>query len=246
MPKKFGILFLFLILLQQSCNAQKVHSAYTSETLKIIPVSENSFIHVSYLNTDDYGKVACNGLIYMHANEVVVFDTPVDDSTSEELIRWVTNTKKQKISAVVINHFHDDCLGGLEPFHQQNIPSYANRKTIDLAKKEGNQVPKIGFDGIMELNLGDEKVINRFIGEAHTQDNIISYIPSEELLFGGCMVKSLKATKGYLGDSNESEWSNTIEKIKKTHPNLKTVVPGHGDYGGRELLDYTQKLFQTE
>jgi len=233
------------MLLQLSCKSQKTDTTYTSETLKIIPVTKNSFVHVSYLETDSYGKVACNGLIYMDEDQAIVFDTPVDDSTSEELIRWITDTKKHKITAVVINHFHDDCLGGLAPFHQQNIPSYANEKTIVLAKKEGNQIPKIGFDTRKELTVGNQKISNKYIGEAHTQDNIVSYIPNEQVLFGGCMVKSLDATKGYLGDANESEWSNTIEKIKQTYPNLKIVIPGHGDFGGTELLDYTAKLFST-
>jgi len=239
------ILFLFFMLLQLSCKSQKTDTTYTSETLKIIPVTKNSFVHISYLETDSYGKVTCNGLIYMDEDQAIVFDTPVDDSTSEELIRWITDTKKHKITAVVINHFHDDCLGGLAPFHQQNIPSYANEKTIVLAKKKGNKIPKIGFDTRKELTVGNQKISNKYIGEAHTQDNIVSYIPSEQLLFGGCMVKSLDATKGYLGDANESEWSITIEKIKQTYPNLKIVIPGHGDFGGTELLDYTAKLFST-
>ncbi|MDB2607039.1 subclass B1 metallo-beta-lactamase, partial [Zobellia sp.] len=131
-------------------------------------------------------------------------------------------------------------------FHQLNIPSYANNKTIELAKKEGNPVPQVGFDSKNELVLGNQKIINRHFGEAHARDNIVSYIPNEHLLFGGCAVKSLNAAKGYLGDANVKEWSKTIEKIKATYPDLKIVIPGHGDYGGPELLDYTSTLFQPE
>jgi len=246
MTLKTPITFLFFSLLLLSCKSQKTDTTYTSETLKIIPLTKNSFVHISYLETDSYGKVACNGLIYMNEGEAIVFDTPVDDSTSEELLRWITNTKKHKIMAVVINHFHDDCLGGLAPFHQQNILSYANKKTIVLAEKEGNQIPKIGFDGSKELTVGNQKISNQFIGEAHTRDNIVSYIASEQLLFGGCMVKSLDATKGYLGDANEAEWSNTIEKIKQLYPDLKIVIPGHGAIGGTDLLNYTEKLFKNQ
>lgn len=246
MADRTKITLLFFLLLQLSGKSQKLDIAYTSETLKIIPITKNSFVHVSYLETDSYGKVACNGLIYMNEDQAIIFDTPNGDSTSEELIRWVTDTKKHKITAVVINHFHDDCLGGLAAFHQLNIPSYANEKTIVLAKKEGNQIPKIGFDSKKELTAGDQKISNRYFGDAHTQDNIVSYIASEQLLFGGCMVKSLDATKGYVGDANESEWSKTIKKIKQTYPDVKIVIPGHGDFGGTELLDYTARLFSTE
>lgn len=246
MPYKFSFVLLLFVLAPISCKSLKTETAYTSEALKIISITKNAFLHISYLDTDSFGKVACNGLIYMKEGEAIVFDTPVANATSEELIRWITTSQKHQITAVVVNHFHDDCLGGLEPFHQRNIPSYANEKTLILAQKEGNQIPKIGFDGQMELKIGNTTVSNQFVGEAHTRDNIVSYIAGEQLLFGGCMVKSLNADKGYLGDANEAEWSNTIEKIKRLYPEVKMVIPGHGDVGGTELLDYTAKLFAAE
>ncbi|WP_149277306.1 subclass B1 metallo-beta-lactamase [Pareuzebyella sediminis] len=242
MIKKVAILFIILFpLLGQS---QEREWAYSSETLKIIAISDYSFIHISYLNTVDFGKVACNGLIYMNNGEAIVFDTPIDIETSNELIGWITQCKNHEVSAVVVNHFHDDCVGGLEAFHEKNIPSYANQRTLELARKEGNPVPEQGFAMQNELMVGGTCVINQFIGEGHTMDNIVSYIPNESLLFGGCLVKSLGASKGNLSDANEFEWSRTVQKIKQKYPDLKTVVPGHGNYGGIELLDYTEELFK--
>ncbi|CAZ94871.1 subclass B1 metallo-beta-lactamase ZOG-1 [Zobellia galactanivorans] len=246
MTYKSTVLLLFLITAFFSCKSQQPTLTYSSEDLKIIPLSKNSFVHISYLSTGDFGKVACNGLIYINQGQAVVFDTPTDNETSEELIHWITETKKQQIKAVVINHFHDDCLGGIEAFHELSIPSYASNTTIELAKKEGNPVPQIGFDTTNELTIGKQKIINRHFGEAHTKDNIVSYIPSEHLLFGGCALKSLNAAKGYLGDANTNEWGNTIKKIKAAYPDLKTAIPGHGEYGGSELLDYTISLFSTK
>ena len=218
--------------------------AYTSETLKIVPISENSFLHISYLTLPEYGKVACNGAIYMNHGEAIVFDTPIDPKASNELLRWISQNQQHNITAVVINHFHDDCLGGLQAFHDLNIPSYANDQTIVLDKKEGNPVPKIGFKDHIKIKVGQETVENTYFGEGHTKDNIVSYIPSENLIFGGCMIKALEATKGNLNDANVSAWSHTVEKIRQAYPNLKTVIPGHGDFGGIELLLYTEELFK--
>lgn len=245
-PKKISFLILFLALVQIQCKSQKPVNAYNSETLKIIPISEHSFVHVSYLYTSEYGKVPCNGLLYINNGEAVVFDTPIDPEASKELITWLSKNKNSKVSAVVINHFHLDCLGGLETFHESDIPSYGNNETIKLAKTDGATVPQNGFDLQNELNVGGKKIVNRHFGEAHTADNIISYIPDEELIFGGCMIKSLNAQKGNLNDANISEWSNTVEKIKIQYPNLKIVIPGHGEYGDAELLDYTIQLFKTD
>lgn len=241
---KKSFLFITLLLVLCNCKSQKNIATYTSETLKIIPISDNAFVHVSYLQTNDYGKVACNGLVFINNNEAVVFDTPTNSEVSMELIKWIAEEKKCDITSVVINHFHGDCLGGLEAFHKLGIPSFANNTTIALAKKNMTNIPQIGFDDTMELTVGEEKVVNQFFGEAHTKDNITSYIPSENLVFGGCIIKSLNASKGYTGDANIAEWSNTVKKIKQSYPDVNLVVPGHGATGNKKLLDYTIQLFE--
>ena len=65
-------------------------------------------------------------------------------------------------------------------------------------------------------------------------------------MFGGCLIKELDATKGYLGDANVAAWSNTVEKVKNAYPNVKIIIPGHGNYGDKKLLDYTINLFKNK
>jgi len=166
---------------------------------------------------------------------------------SEHLIEWLKKTHPRvKIKAVIINHFHADCLGGLQIFHEAGIPSYSHERTRALLVSKGDtaNMPKNFFSTNLEIKVGGKTIINYYLGEAHTLDNIITWIPSESTIFGGCMVKSMNAGKGNLADANVEAWPGTIEKIKATCPAAKIVVPGHGDAGGRELLDYTITLFR--
>ena len=213
--------------------------------MKIVPLSAHTFVHITYLQTESFGKVACNGLVFISKREAAIFDTPTNDSVSQELMHWVEKSMKARIKAVVINHFHNDCLGGLKAFQDRNIPSYAHTKTIELAKNAGYLPPQYGFEDKQELTIGKEKVINQFFGEAHTQDNIVSFIPSEKVLFGGCMVKAVGANFGFLGDANVKTWSTTVQKVKANSKEIQFIVPGHGKTGGIELLDYTIKLFKN-
>jgi metallo-beta-lactamase class B len=91
---------------------------------------------------DHFGNVPCNGLIVSNNNEVVVFDTPTNDKNSEELIKWIKEILHCKINAIIPTHFHDDCLGGLKIFDENNIQSYAYFKTIQLGKENNLPVPK--------------------------------------------------------------------------------------------------------
>ena len=54
---------------------------YHSEDLIIIQISDNAFLHTSYLQTNDFGNVPCNGMIVRNSNEVVVFDTPTNNKS---------------------------------------------------------------------------------------------------------------------------------------------------------------------
>lgn len=218
---------------------------YRSETLVLTQISENSFIHTSFLQTNDFGNVPCNGLVVTDGKQAIVLDTPTDISATDELIRWITENQRLAIKAIVPTHFHNDCLGGLQAFADRGIPSYATFKTIELAKANNYVVPQTGFTDSLVLAVGERKVIVKHFGEGHTRDNVVAYFPSEGVLFGGCLVKEVDATRGYLGDANLDTWSGTVEAVKKGFPETKIVIPGHGKHGGVELLDYTIKLFQT-
>ncbi|WAC13353.1 subclass B1 metallo-beta-lactamase [Dyadobacter pollutisoli] len=245
---KFLLFILFIVGFE--CSAQtrdifKSKNVYQSKNLLITQIDKNSYEHISYSQTNDFGKVPCNGLIVRNDNEVIVFDTPIDDKSSEELIRWIKEKLHCKINAIIPTHFHNDCLGGLKAFHDNSVASYAYFKTIKLAAENNYVVPQNSFQDSLNITVGHENVIVKFFGDGHTKDNVVGYFPKDNIMFGGCLIKELDAEKGYLGDANIAEWSPTVEKVKKWYPNVKIVVPGHGDLGNSKLLDYTIKLFST-
>ena len=218
---------------------------YSTPILKIQKLEENLFIHTSYLEIENYGSFPSNGMIYFNENEAIIFDTPVNDSASEELINWIQNKKQKNIKAVVINHFHIDCLGGLNEFNERNIDTYASKLTHQLAKENQVQsLPSTLFDKKLKLDIGNETTITEFFGPGHTDDNLVSYIPKKNVLFGGCLIKELSAKKGNLKDANVNKWSETVQTIKERFPDVEYIVPGHGKFGGAELLDYTIQLFE--
>ncbi|KMQ65587.1 beta-lactamase [Chryseobacterium angstadtii] len=248
MKSRSKIILLSSALLAFSCtsqkNQEKAKVVYKTDNLSVIQLSDGIYQHISYLNTESFGKVECNGMIVKDGNETVILDTPTNDKSSEELIAWIKSSLHSKVNAVVATHFHDDCLGGLKEFDKNKIPSYANNQTIELSKKAGANVPGNGFNDSITLNAGKHKILVKYFGEGHTKDNVVAYVPDEKAMFGGCLIKEMEATKGYLGDANVHAWSQTVTKVKNQYPDVKIVMPGHGEVGGQELLDYTIKLFK--
>jgi metallo-beta-lactamase class B len=217
--------------------------SFQSDDLVVEQLSDHVYRHITYLQTQSFGKVACNGMIVFDKNEAIIFDTPVSDTTSATLIDWISKNLNCKVKAVIATHFHEDCVAGLAEFHRRGIPSYATNKTIELDKMRKFQVPQHGFDNLLKMKVGKRLVIAEFNGEGHTRDNVIGYFPSEKAMFGGCLIKEIDASKGNLEDANVKDWPATVTKLKQKYPDTRVVIPGHGKPGDTALLDYTIGLF---
>ncbi len=228
------------------CLAQLEQPHSETQMLRVVPLTAHTYRHVSYLETDSWGRVACNGLVVVNEGEALVLDTPVDEPASEQLLDWIRDTLKAEVRAVVATHFHNDCLGGLGAFHRRGIASYALEATRTLALAQGYVVPQQGFGDSLVVSAGRLGVKLIYPGAGHTRDNVVAYLAEDRVLFGGCLVKALGAGKGNLADADTLAWPATVQKVINSFPELRWVVPGHGEPGGPELLSFTRDLFLKE
>ncbi|GHT54487.1 hypothetical protein FACS189451_09580 [Bacteroidia bacterium] len=115
--------------------------------------------------------------------------------------------------------------------------------TIELAKEHRMPVPQIGFTDSLHLSLHSEDVYCYYLGGGHSTDNIVVWIPSEKILFGGCLLKDIHSKGlGNISDAKLEEWPETIGNVIAKFPDATIVIPGHGQIGGKELLQHTKKL----
>jgi metallo-beta-lactamase class B len=61
------------------------------------------------------------------------------------------------------------------------------------------------------------------------------------------MVKEMKSkSPGNLSDADVNSWPSTIQKVMKKYKETQIVVPGHGLWGGTELLQHTLDLLEVK
>jgi len=216
-----------------------------SKDVELIKLSENAFLHVSYSDIPKWGRIPANGMVFVNGSEAFLFDTPWNDTLTMELVLWLKDTMKLKILGFVPNHWHNDCMGGLAYLQTQKIESYANQMTIDFAQMKHLPFPNHGFKDSLELHIGDKKIQCYYFGAAHSLDNIVVWFPSEQILFAGCMVKSLNSKDlGNTSDGDLTTYPKTLTKLMNRFQEAKIVVPGHGAAGGFELIKYTRELLE--
>ena len=206
-----------------------------SGKLELIRLSPETYMHISE---------GSNGMVTVNGGEAVIVSTPPSDEATLDLINWINDSLNAKITAVIIDSWHPDNMEGLDIFHTRHIKSYANEMTRIIAKQKSLPVPLTGFKEKMELKVGHKTVILRYVGPAHTSDGIVVWIPEEKILFGNNGVRNVNGWVGNIGDANLEEWPRTIEKLKAEFGSASYVIPGHGPFGGPELLDYTINLYK--
>ncbi|MDM8002954.1 MAG: subclass B1 metallo-beta-lactamase [Bacteroidota bacterium] len=238
---KKSLLFVIIVLACQVVRSQD--TIKISEDLELIRISENALIHVSSAVLPGYGRVFANGLIYTDRHKAYLFDTPWNNAQTELLVTFLEKEMRLKIKVFVPNHWHEDCMGGMRYLKSRKIRSYASSRTCDIAREKGLPVPDNGFIDSLILNPGKKEILCYFPGAAHSLDNIVVWIASEKILFPGCICKSIDTRNlGNTADGDTASYPTTVEWIIRKFPEAMTVIPGHGSYGGPELLIHTRHL----
>lgn len=205
-----------------------------SEKLHLIELNKHVYIHTENGN---------NGIVYVNDKKAVIISTPENDEETNNLINYIRKDLKAQIIGCIVDRWHPDAMGGLKTIKKAGIPSYAYEGTRTIAQNRNLPIPEKGFNPRMELTVGKGKLICHYLGEAHTSDGIVVWIPNEKILFGGNEVRS-KGWYGNIEDANLREWSNTIKRVKELYGSAEIVVPGHGEYSNAKLLDYTINLYE--
>ncbi len=241
------VLTLFLLLVPSGVSFAQQKTIHVSEDIELVRITNRAYVHISYADMPPYGRVGSNGLLFVDEGKAFLFDTPVTESQTRDLVSWIQDTMKTKIVGFVPNHWHSDCMGGLAYINSLGIESYANEMTIQIARSKNLPLPKHGFTDSLILRLGDKKIVCHYPGPAHTLDNIVVWIPSEQILFAGCMVKGMDSrTLGNTADGDLARYPKTIRNVLNKYRNAKFVIPGHGQFGGIELLEHTVQLAENQ
>jgi len=214
-----------------------------SNDIFLIKISNEAYIHLTYMNSEKWGRYDSNGLLLIQDKEAFLFDSPSNDALTATLFNWLNDSAQIKITGFVPNHWHEDCMGGLSFLQKQLVKTYGNQITIELAKINQLPVPENSFNDSLKLKFGQQDIEFYYPGAAHTSDNIVVYLPQLKILFAGCMVKSLASKNlGNTADGDLKAYPATIKWLADKFQDVKIVIPGHGKFGGSELIEHTLSL----
>jgi glyoxylase-like metal-dependent hydrolase (beta-lactamase superfamily II) len=94
--------------------------------------------------------------------------------------------------------------------------------------------PHETYEGARTLDLGNRSVELREFGGAHTHGDQVVLLPDEGVLFAGDLVENRFFPIVFGDVANGPAWIDTLDRLEAL--DARTVVPGHGEVGGPELI----------
>jgi len=141
-------------------------------------------------------------------------------STAARGIRAIRN--KQNLKEIIRGSFPDVLAGIEREVEELPIPS-----------------PLITFDQKLTLDLEDATIVLEFVG-GHSPGTILVYLVEDKVVFTG---DNVEGQFPYFGQGRFGDWKRTLRKILAMDIDL--VVPGHGEVGGKELVETYVRFFET-
>ena len=176
---------------------------------------------------------------------VVVIDALGSPQLARELMAEIRRRTGKQVTHVVVTHYHADHIYGLQEFQRAGARIIAHRAGLEylnsdtaqlrLAASRTDLAPWIDaetrlvaadewIDGPLELVVGGVTLLLQPVGPAHTREDVVVFVPSEQVLFAGDIV--FRGRLPYVGQADSRHWIAALNTVLAF--DAKVVVPGHG------------------
>ncbi len=220
-----------------------------SKDLQIRQIDADVWVHTTWHVMSDQRRLSSNGLIVRDGGQLTLIDTGWGVAPTQELVDWIARNLQLPIAQLIPTHHHDDRIGGWPVLAPLGVALVATPQTLSLsAPKDITQT----LDPALKTLSANQAVpvgpVEVFApGPAHSPDNLMVWLPKQNILFGGCAVKAADATAlGNIAEADFKGWPLAMQRAQQRYPQARIVVPGHGELGDRSLLTHTLDLLKAE
>jgi metallo-beta-lactamase class B len=210
--------------------------------LYIRQLTDSTYIFITFqdVNGTPYPS---NGMYLITDEGIVMFDTPWDTNQVKPLLDSIQAKHNQKVKFCISTHSHSDRTAGLEILKQNGVKTFTSLKTDSISILDKEKRAEFHFLNDTTFAVGNLKIETYYPGAGHSKDNLVLWIPSLKMLYGGCLIKSTVAfNMGNTDGADIDSWINVINKLISKYPNAEYVVPGHFKYGNFSTLQHTLDL----
>lgn len=233
---------------------------FSSVSVKVTPVKVGN--HSYYVqgfpgaaSSANQGYMSNAGFVITD-NSVVVFDTLGSPPLGKELINAIGKITKLPVKRVIVSHYHADHIYGLQAFKALGAEIWAHKlgklylnseeAPLRLTQRREELFPWVDentqllpadkwLDGDTDFEMGGLHFQLRYIGPAHSPEDMAMYVKEDGVLYSGDIV--FKGRVPYVGNADSKAWLAALDKLIAIKP--KFLIPGHGAASSTPVKDMT-------
>ena len=212
-------------------------------------IAEGVWVHTSNYTVPGRKPIPSNGLIVQDGDELIMVDTAWGEMATKSLLEKIKTNIGKPVTKLIITHHHLDKLAGVDVMEFEGAKVFTHPLTPIKAVNSGYPVPNTSVVALKEAKsrtkVGSVEIA--YPGAAHAEENLVVYIPSQKILYGGCAIKGAEANSmGNLSDADIKAWPASLNWVKATYPETQIVVPGHGKGADMSLIDKTLSMIAAK
>jgi len=216
-----------------------------AQQLEIKNLTGNYYLFTTYQQIDGQ-RFPANGLYLSTDEGIVMIDSPWDQTQIQPLLDSIEKRHNKKVVLCLATHYHNDRTGGFDYLKSKGVKTYSSLQTLKLCHKYNEQKAQFIFKNDTVFNIGGYSIQTCYPGRGHTNDNILVWFGHDQILYGGCFVKSTESqTLGNLKDADLHSWPKSLRKAMKQFPHPKYVIPGHRGWQSNDGLSHTLQLLRN-
>jgi cyclase len=163
----------------------------------------------------------------------------------DNLMAQVRKISNQPIRYIINTHYHADHSGGnakMQALNAQVVASERARRKMVEVNQPG--APNVTLENNVRLYLGGKRVEVHHFGRAHTDGDVVAYLPDHRVVVMGDMFTvgdGLPPLVDYPGGGSTREWPRSLEGALAL--DFDTAIPGHGKPANKnDLRKYRDNL----
>lgn len=217
----------------------------TDYPVTLSKIADNVWVHTTNYKLPGQSPIPVNGLVVVDGEEVTLVDGAWGELATLSLIESVKAETGKPVTKMIVTHHHADRTAGVDAAEYAGVQIFTHPDTPTLAAKAGWPAPNTSVASLKEpksrTKVGNIEVA--YPGPGHAEDNLVVYVPSAKVLYGGCAVRGAESkTLGNVADANMMAWPESLQWTKAVYKDATIVVPGHGKGANLSLIDATLAL----
>ncbi|MGV9456811.1 MBL fold metallo-hydrolase [Streptomyces sp. NPDC003635] len=217
---------------------------------ELTEVADGVYAHLQ----PDGGWCLSNAGVVAGPEGLVLVDTAATAARAAALRGAAEGLGRGPVRVLVNTHHHGDHTHGNGAFPGATVVAHARTRAEmernglaltgvwpDVAWGELSvRLPDLTFTQELTLYQGEREIRLLHPGPAHTNDDVVAWLPAERVLFAGDIAMAGSAPFVLMGSVSGS--LAALARLRALRP--RTVVCGHGPVRGPEVLDETEEYLR--